>query len=261
MATTAVRWHIHFRNNSSSITDHLGRRAKLVPSLQVENRRLDREFHVLCPTKFGSSGVSTQPPESPAATVPSSWQKALEGCLSFSRSISHPWLPHWFYNFQIPAKTLQRMPRIQTSIFKIPTHFDEHILFPSFSGNCQHEVEHKTILASLHSDWDPAPVNLRSLAGSWYFILVLSWHCFSVRKRLSSPSFSSSLLCCSRWCSHFKSEFLIQQGCSSSCDTLEPLTPDFGLLNCWFIFAMNRFKIIWNLLQFIARQSTFLDKE
>lgn len=75
MATTAVRWHIHFRNNSSSITDHLGRRAKLVPSLQVENRRLDREFHVLCPTKFGSSGVSTQPPESPAATVPSSWQK------------------------------------------------------------------------------------------------------------------------------------------------------------------------------------------
>lgn len=99
------------------------------------------------------------------------------------------------------------------------THFDECTLFPSCHGNCHHEEEHKTILASLYSNSDPAPDNFRSLAGPWYFILVLSWYCFSVGKRLSFPSSSSSFLCSFRWCGHSKSGLLIQQWCSSSCDT------------------------------------------
>lgn len=151
------------------------------------------------------------------------------------------------------------MPQVQASIFMRFLHIWMNTFSLSCTGNCQHEVEHKTVLA---------PDDFMSLAGSWYFILVLSWYCFSVGKRLSFPSSSSSsLLCCFRWCGHLKSEFLIQQECSRSCDSLESLTSDFGLLNYWFIFTMKRSQILWNLqlgkdyLQFIARQTTLQDKE
>lgn len=199
--TRAVRCHIHFRKNLSSITGHLGRLGRVVP----QNRRLDREFHVLCPTL----APLVYPPSSSSAQQ---LAQGTRGMLQLIQEHQPSMAASLDFGFTASKSLTKEIAENATSpnlnFYKIPTYFDEHILSPSCRRICLHEEEHKTILVSLPSNSDPAPDNFRSLAGSWYFILVLSWYCFSVGKRLSFTSSSSpSLLCCFIWCGHLKSEF------------------------------------------------------
>lgn len=169
MATTAVRCHIYFRKNPSSIIGHLGRLVKLIVSLQVQTRRLDREFHVLCPTLaplvYPPSLQGLQQKQCPTAGRRHQRDASSQITQEHQPSIATP-LGSGFTSSKSLTNDCRECHNPNLNFDKIPTHFDEHVLSPSCSGKCQHEVERKTILVSLHSNSDPAPDNFRSLAGS-----------------------------------------------------------------------------------------------